>query len=423
MESEYLRTRTFKHYNLFPLETDNNNNDEIARSEAIIKLKLKLRNEMIDQTLAIQDKSIENEPKDIINLTQDSDLSQNQIDIKALLLPNANYNTISPHLLKSYKLLINSKSYDEIRRVFLIAHSNLTPKRGFNISSYTYYQTIFNKAFPIDHQIYDELVANEDLRKHIEKFEITKESFTTFYEEGVIIKESTEELVECLEDREFSFDVHLAMLSIVFDSEHNIVAKYNDKNKCRKIAIVPIWVNHNDSSVLANLSEILSKYMLDRQNFFIFSTNLTYFGRLYNFYGDEKRFKVKTFLKDNVNESIVRSYLTKLNTEKGVELIKSRKLEELIASIAYTFSKDILILLSQMLIKLDNNQPVKRKTFHKTEFKEEGSTKTNGNSNKLETDEIFYSIGRVDTIENEYEINLVSYLSLIIYSNNTSNNI
>jgi predicted class III extradiol MEMO1 family dioxygenase len=396
MESDQVKTRSFTHYNLFTFEGVNSLVKEPS-SDMISKLGSKLQKDIDSQTISFKDRS-----------TGLEKLNPEKIYLKALFLPYGNYNLVSQHISKGYKLLQNSSTYNDIKRIFLISHSNLTDKKGIFLSAYGYYRTIFGEKFPIDQQVYDELFASENIKKYTEKYEISSFNFSTFYEEGGLIKERNEELSDSIEDREFVFDLHLAMLNVIFDSESNI-QKGEVNNTKRRITIVPIWVNVRDTAILSSLTDVLAKYMFETQNFFIFSTNLTHFGRLYNYFSDDKKFKSRQFLRDKANEEAVRQYITKMNT-MGIDMIKTKKIDELLSIDDYIFSKDVLLLLSHLYIKLTGGQ-VRRRTHSKSEPIDKGSTL------KLDIDEILYSIERVDTVETEYEINLVSYLSLIIYNN------
>jgi predicted class III extradiol MEMO1 family dioxygenase len=388
MESIISKPRQFTHFKIYYKPED--------LDQDIVKLNSTLKNDISEQTVTIKERKTE--------------IYKNVSCLKALALPSANYNMINKHLAKGYKLLLNSNSYSQIKRVFLISQSTFAHKKAIYLSGYSHYSTIFNKQYPIDQQVYNEILNNEILKKYTERFEHNTNSFSTFYEEEGVIKEKIEEFSESIEDSEFTFDVQLNMLDIVFD-EDNIYPKYNELNKERPISIVPIWVNVIDTALLKTLTDILSKYMLDNQNFFIFTMNLTYFGRAYNYFTDEKKFKSKQFLRDKASEEIVRSYLAKVNIEKGYELIKEKRLDELIAVDDYIYSKDVMLLITLLLIKLTSGQ-VKRRSYNKAEIKDDNRIIV-----KLDIDEIEYNIERID-FENDYEINLVSFLSLVLYVNN-----
>jgi AmmeMemoRadiSam system protein B len=313
-----------------------------------------------------------------LKLNGGSDYVNRNYVIKGLMLPNANYPLIKEHLIKGYKLLKYSSNYEKVKRVFLIGYSHLAIRQCFYLSAYSSYETNDpNKVFEIDNNIYNELLNHESLKKYVEKFEINSYNSTTFVEEGSSIREKEEEIFESPEDSEFTFDVHLPFINILFST--------------KKVKIVPIWINSiqapNPKEIYAQLGDYLGGYLAKEENIIICSTNLTYFGRIYNYFGDNNKFKPKMFLRDPKNEKEVLEFIKGLD-DKGLKALKAKKVDSVLKLTNFNYCKELF---STFLLAL-------------RKFSE------------VQDEQLAYYIQRVENLdENDYELNLVSFVSLIYF--------
>jgi len=310
-----------------------------------------------------------------------SDYVTQSFDVKALLMPFSGYNITKESLIPCYKLIKLSKNFKKITRVFLVGYSHLSIKNSIYISPYDFYEVNQEKkSFEIDKTVYEEILKNEVLKKCTEKFDLNSYSMTTFIESNGSIREKEEESTESVEDNEFTFDVHLAFLSHLFE----------------RVTIVPIWININPTShsnckdILSKLASVLNSYMKKEENFFLFSSNLTYFGRMYNFFGDgkqeNKEFKSKSFLRDPKNEEKAKNFVKSLD-DQGFDLLYKKNVDALMKISNFNYSRELLSTLIYLI----------------------------SDSNLCE-DKMNYQIIRNESIEEGYELNLVSFGSYVYYN-------
>ena len=173
--------------------------------------------------------------------------------------------------------------------------------------------------------------------------------------------------------------------------------------------IVPIWINENVKDTLNILSKILvDNYMTKDENFFIFTSNMTYFGRYYNYYTDNKEFKSRSFLKDKNNKERIINSLKILDDDNFYNRIKKKSVEELIKLDIYPFSKNLKSLIIHMFDNLDKS--IKRKN-------EENKKNNITHTYNLDTEKIYYNDHSLDFIDSDYEINLITYMSIVIFNN------
>jgi predicted class III extradiol MEMO1 family dioxygenase len=305
-------------------------------------------------------------------------VSQNY-DLKILVLPNTSYNIARTNYIQCYKILKNTKNFSKIKRVFMLGYSHLSIKASIYLSAYNNYESNDKKKiFEIDHLVYSELSKNEKLKNFIEKFEINSFSFTTFVEDSGSIKEKEEEINESFEDNEFTFDIHLALLNYIFDN---------------KIKIVPIWMNveglNNSKELSMEMGNYLKTYFQKDDSLFIFSANLTYFGRLYNYFGDPtsdkiKEFKSKSFLREPANEKKVSDYINFID-EEGINLIKTKNADGILKLTNFNYCRELFVCLISLI----------------------------RDANDLISETISHSIKRFESIDEGFELNMVSFGAII----------
>lgn len=247
----------------------------------------------------------------------------------SMFLPVASYSMIRDHILPAYKLLKYSNNFENIKRIFLFSYSHLAIKDTTFFSAYNYYETIFNTNVEIDTQVYDDLMQHYVVKENCEKFEIINSIFTYFVEDNNIIVDKEEKIYESIEDSEFSFDLHLTILSVLF--------------KGKKIKIVPIWLNDKNIRNVIGFSDALKKYSSNLENFFIFSGNITYFGKMYNYFTENEKFKSKTFLKDKDSEKEIVSYLKGL-IDEGFNDLFDQSYEKIMEMAHFNYCRSLLCL-------------------------------------------------------------------------------
>ena len=219
-------------------------------------------------------------------------------NITGLVLPTSNYNEIGSMLGEAYKTIKFAKNFRALKRVFLIGFRSFSAKPGITLSSYDRWETLFENrmVFNVDTQIYSLMRKNSELSKIINNFPI--------YNKNEIFENNSIpmfEIEEGLEEKDFSFDLHLLYLTALFEEEAGI-------------KIVPIWVNNLTAEYIYSLGEFLSKYN-GEENLFITTTNFSYFGKQYNYLQlpqqitESNNFNKKEFLKNKNNEDIIKKFL------------------------------------------------------------------------------------------------------------------
>lgn len=330
-------------------------------------------------------KSIENEIEreinnqtvstDHIKIISGSNYQNMKYKMHMMLLPNANYTLIKNHLLQAYKVLKQSSNFKGINKVFLISYSNGSIEEKFYTSYYQAYETIFKQNYEISTSVYQKLQEkNSKLKKYMTEFEIHSYVNTIFIEENGTIKEIEDEVVEILEDSEFCFDIHLIFLNILF--------------KDKKIEIIPLWINCSNPESQGFLADALDSYLADDTSLFICTTNLTYFGRFYNYFGENK-YKSKSFLKDPKNEEELMQYLSTIDS-KVIEAIRNKDFKHLQTATNLLYTRNVFMFALELYCRLEDSTVLEQLAYN--------------------------SIRQEAVEENEYEINLVSFMSLIFYS-------
>lgn len=210
-----------------------------------------------------------------IQINSETDYNGAKYRMKAMILPNSNFALIKNQLLKSYKFLNFAVNKPNIKTIFLIGQSQLCIENYLYFSNYTTFETINPKVlFPVDLMLYNQLKKNKDLKS--KTFDVSTYSLLSLIEEDDQIIEKEHIISESIEDKEYTFDIHLAMLSYLFPQLKT------------KIQICPLWINLKNTNAISNLAGILGQYFTKEEYFFIFSTNLTHFGKLYDFTWDSK---------------------------------------------------------------------------------------------------------------------------------------
>jgi len=297
--------------------------------------------------------SINQDPKSTINSDQDNPSNSNNYGVldrslKLMILPNSKYSFINVNLARSFANLKLSKDFSKIKRVFLIAHTFRGKGNKIYLSAYDYYETIFNKKFEIDKEIYENLKNDPQntIKSSIMHYQINSYN-VTYFEEGNSnnrnnIIEKFQSVDESEEDYEFSFDLQLDFLSLLFEKED--------------IKIVPIWFKSNikdgKDKLVAYLSGFLNKQLSYEENILICSSNLTYFGRNYNYFGNNKDFKNRTFLRTRENESKVLKHVEELDLE-AIELMLKYDEKGFLKITNFNFCKDLFLLMMKLCLGLN----------------------------------------------------------------------
>jgi predicted class III extradiol MEMO1 family dioxygenase len=299
-------------------------------------------------------------------------------DLKALVLPSCGYSLARDALIPAYKLLKHTKNLSKIKRIFLLGYSHQSLKTNIYLSAYNSYEgSDHKKVFDIDMSVYNELLKNDKLKKYCEYFEINTYTTTTFVEDGGSIKEKEDEFNESVEDNEYTFDIHLAFLTHLIE---------------QRVKIVPIWINLNSCNskdIISELGNFFNSYFSKEENFFIYSTNLTYFGRIYNYFGDgkseNKEFKSKYFLRDPTKETKTLEYIKTLD-EEGLNALREGNIDNLLKISNFNYSRELLATLCNIV-----------------------------QNNNMYNDSLSYQIKRYESVEEGFELNLISFVSLIFY--------
>ena len=264
-------------------------------------------------------------------------------DIKLLILPNSKFNYINLNLTRAYANLKASNNFSKIKRIFLLAHSFRGKVNKIYLSAYDSYETIFNKKFQIDKEIYEELKDDPQniLKQHIIQYQINSYNVTSFEEVNsngrLNIIEQINTVNESEEDYDFSFDLHLNYLSLLFEKED--------------IKIIPIWFKTNmkdgKDKFIAYLNNFLSKHLITEDNILICSSNLTYFGRNYNYFGNNKDYKKRTYIRAKENEPKILQHIENLDLET-IELMLKCDEKNFLKVTNFNFSKDLFMLLMKV---------------------------------------------------------------------------
>jgi predicted class III extradiol MEMO1 family dioxygenase len=314
---------------------------------------------------------------DNLKINGGNDYVTQNYDLKLMILPSSGYNISRDQLIPAYKLFKYTKNFSKIKRVFLLGYSHFSLKSSIYLSAYYSYEGSDNKKlFEIDQTVYSELLKNDYLKKYTEYFEINSYTTTTFIEEAGSIKEREEEYSESAEDNEYTFDVHLSFLTHLIEN---------------KIKIVPIWVNLNQSNkdVITELGDFLNSYFSKEENFFVYSSNLSYFGRIYNYFGDgkpeNKEFKSKSFLRDPSKEEKTRFFLKSLD-DVAIKTLRSNDFDGIFKLSNFNYCKELFATLCHFM-----------KGYY------------------ISIDLLSYQIKRYENIEEGFELNLVSMASLVYY--------
>lgn len=315
-----------------------------------------------------------------IKITPGSKSSLKNYIIKSILVPNSNYTLIKDHLLQAYKVIKMAKNEEKINKVFLISTCYNYTDSKILLSCYNGYETILKNIYKISDKVYETIQdKNSKVKQYISQFEKTSFYNTVFHEENNVIKETNEEIIDCLEDNDFSFDIHLMFINLIF--------------KTRKIEIVPLWINISNTQIIENFNDCLKEYMNDETSLFIYSTNISYFGRMYNYYGESK-YKNKTFLKDKLNEKEIFEFLKNLD-ESMLDNIKSSKINGIYDTNDHIYSKNVLLFFSIFIKRINQN-------------------------GKFDLEKLYYNIihqeyNRQNSSSNsDFEFNLITFMTLAV---------
>lgn len=283
-----------------------------------------------------------------INTELNSDKNENPNDyktknMKILILPNSKYNFIHLNLTRAYANLKMSNNFSKIKRIFLLAHPFRGKVNKIYLSAYDSYMTIFKKKFDIDKDVYNQLKddPNNNIKQHIIHHQINCYNLTSFEEVSVNNKlniiENIQTVYESEEDYDFSFDLHLNYLSLLFEKE--------------EVKIVPIWFKTNlkdgKEKLISYLNTFLSKQLENDENLLICSSNLTYFGRNYNYFGNNKEYKNRMYLRTKENEPKILQHIETLDLE-AIEYILKYDERNFIKMTNLNFCKDLLMLIMKI---------------------------------------------------------------------------
>ena len=293
-------------------------------------------------------------------------------NLYGMVLPTSNYNEIGAMLGEAYKIMKFAKNFRSLKRIFLIGYRSFSSKPGITISSFESWDTIFrNNFFNVDLQVYNSLKNHTKLSKIINYFPL--------YNKNEIIENNLMpafEIEDGLEEKDFSFDLHLLYLSVLRENESSV-------------KIVPIWVNNLTLEYVNYLGEFLSNYY-GNESLFITTTNFSYFGKHYNnlilplHVTDSNNFNKKEFLKNKINEDIVKKFL-KENDLVNVDDIRDYCIEQLKSS--YIGGKNAIQTLLSALYK---------------------------NKDTITTDLLKYRSSAIESPDDEdYEIKIVTYAIII----------
>ena len=141
---------------------------------------------------------------------------------------------------------------------------------------------------------------------------------------------------------------------------------------------------------ISTLIDSLDSYLGDDNSLFVHSTNFTYFGRMYNYFGESK-YKSKTFLKDMKNEKEVLDYLKKMD-EVGFYSIQKMVSKQIADATNFVYSKNVLLFACELYKKLVSD------------------------GSNFDLEQLVYSTVRQEssTDDSDYEINLVSFMSIVV---------
>lgn len=264
-------------------------------------------------------------------------------DVKLLILPNSKFNFINLNLTRAFANLKTSANFSKIKRIFILAHPFRGKVNKIHLSAYDSYETIFNKRFQIDKEVYEELKDDPQniIKQNIIHYQINSYNATSFEEVNangrLNIIENIQTITESEEDYDFSFDLHLNYLSLLFEKED--------------IKIVPIWFKTNmkdgKDKIIAYLHNFLCKQLSNEENILICSSNLTYFGRNYNYFGNNKENKNRMYLRAKENEPKILKHIETLDLE-AIELMLKSDEKNFLKITNFNFCKDLFVLLMRL---------------------------------------------------------------------------
>lgn len=295
-------------------------------------------------------------------------------NLHSMVLPTSNYSEIGSLLGDAYKLVKFSKNFRTLKRVFYIGYRSFSAKPGITISCFETWDTLFKgSSFTIDTQVYSTMKKHSELKKIINTFPLYNKN--EIYENANM---PMFEIEDGLEEKDFSFDLHLLYLSAITEQDSGI-------------RICPIWVNNLSLEYVSYLGEVLSKYY-NEESLFISCTNFSYFGKQYNYLvlpqqvTESNNFNKKEFLKNKSNEDLVKKFLRE-NDLTNVDDIRDFNVDALKSS--YIAGKNaIQVMISSISRKKDI----------------------------LQTDLIKYKSSPIESPDDEeYEIKIVTYASIIFY--------
>jgi len=340
-----------------------------------------------------------------IQINGETEYNGPKYKLKSILVPNSNYSLIKNQILKVYKLLSNAINKPKIKTIFLIGHSHLSIENYVYLSNYTSFDTINPQvSFGTDLYVYNQLKKMENIK--LKTFEQTTYSVVSLVEDGNEIVEKEQTITDSIEDREYTFDLHLALLSYIFPTFKH------------KIQICPIWINIKSPSAISSLAKSLSQFYAKEDYFFIFSTNLTHFGKLYDFMWDDKLLPI---LQDNAHmqKIISEKYRNAENYDNFNSYIKT-EFKEMLRN---EKKKDDIMKLIQILdrhvieaIKNKNNFEVEKLT-NIVYCKEILLTLVEiiKDNRYLNIDTIGYEIIQCKMLEEMRDMNFVSLVSMVFY--------